>query len=422
MYRKTSLPNGITIVTESISYFPTVSMGLWLKTGGRHENELNNGISHFIEHMLFKGTSKRTAFDIAKDMDAVGGTINAFTGKEYTCFYARTLRKDMDLAFDVLSDMHKHSLFKDDDIEKEKYVIMQEVKMIEDNPEEYIYDMFNESYFKGHPLGLPILGKEKNIERFTRNVLIDHLETYYSPDNLIITATGRINHDMFVEKVEKLFCDVIKRDVQEMPMTEPIPYKNVNIYERDLEHMYLCIGTKGVSQVDRRRYALYVLNAIMGGSMSSHLFQEVREKRGLVYNIYSYVNCYHDTGTFGISTSTSRESIKEVLTLVKEEIGRIRDNGITESELAFSKEHIKGNLFISLESSEARMGRLAKNEIYFGEYIPLKETIRQIDSIKKSEVDRMAREIFEDPQNIPLTILGRIKKADEKSVETIWKN
>jgi predicted Zn-dependent peptidase len=422
MYRKTSLPNGITIVTESIPYFPTISMGLWLKTGGRHENELNNGISHFIEHMLFKGTSKRTAFDIAKDMDAVGGTINAFTGKEYTCFYARTLRKDMDLAFDILSDMHKHSLFSDDEIEKEKYVIMQEVKMIEDNPEEYIYDMFNASYFMGHPLGLPILGKEENIERFTRDALIEHLETYYSTDNLIITATGRINHDVFVEKVEKLFCDAKKSDVQQMSMIEPVPYKNTNIYERDLEHMYLCIGTKGVSQIDKRRYALYVLNAIMGGSMSSHLFQEVREKRGLVYNIYSYVNCYHDTGTFGISTSTSRESFKEVLTLIKEEIGRIRDNGITENELAFSKEHIKGNLFISLESSEARMGRLAKNEIYFGEYIPLKETIREIDSIKKSEVDRIAKEIFEDSQNIPLTILGRMKKADEKSVEAIWKN
>ncbi|MCX5811979.1 MAG: pitrilysin family protein [Proteobacteria bacterium] len=422
MYRKTSLPNGITIVTESIPYFPTVSMGLWLKTGGRHENELNNGISHFIEHMLFKGTSKRTAFDIAKDMDAVGGTINAFTGKEYTCFYARTLRKDMDLAFDVLSDMHKHSLFKDDDIEKEKYVIMQEVKMIEDNPEEYIYDMFNASYFKGHPLGLPILGKEVNIEHFTRDALVEHLATYYSPDNLIITATGRINHDMFVEKVGKFFCDVKKQDIQKTPIIEPVPYKNMNIYERDLEHMYLCIGTKGVSQVDKRRYALYVLNAIMGGSMSSHLFQEVREKRGLVYNIYSYVNCYHDTGTFGISTSTSQESMKEVITLVKEEIERIRDNGITESELAFSKEHIKGNLFISLESSEARMGRLAKNEIYFGEYIPLKETIREIDSIKKSEVDSIGREIFEDPQNIPLTILGRIKKADENNVKAIWKN
>jgi predicted Zn-dependent peptidase len=422
MYKKTSLTNGISIVTESIPYFPTISMGLWLKTGGRNENEVNNGISHFIEHMLFKGTSKRTAFDIAKDMDAVGGTINAFTGKEYTCFYARTLRKDMDLAFDILSDMHKHSLFKDDDIEKEKYVIMQEVKMIEDNPEEYIYDMFNASYFKGHPLGLPILGKEENIGLFTRDALIEHLETYYSPDNLIITATGRINHDVFVEKVERLFCDVKKREYQEIPMIEPVPCKNINIYERDLEHMYLCIGTKGVSQIDKRRYALYVLNAIMGGSMSSHLFQEIREERGLVYNIYSYVNCYHDTGTFGISTSTSHESIKEVLTLVKEEISRIRDNGITEGELAFSKEHIKGNLFISLESSEARMGRLAKNEIYFGEYIPLKETIREIDSIRKADVDSIAREIFEDLHNIPLTILGKIKKTDEKNVEAIWKN
>lgn len=419
MYKKSTLTNGITVVTESIPYFPTVSMGLWLKTGGRHENEVNNGICHFIEHMLFKGTSKRTAFDIAKEIDAVGGTLNAFTGKEYTCLYARVLRKDMDLAFDVLSDMYKHSLFNEDDIEREKYVIRQEVKMIEDNPEEYIYDMFNASYFKGHPLGLPILGNEENIDRFTRDMLLEHLQKHYSPDNLIITATGRISHDLFVEKAERVFCDVKKQDMPEMPINEPVPYKNVNVYERDLEHIYLCIGTNGVSQVDNKRYALYVLNAIMGGSMSSHLFQEVREKRGLVYNIYSYVNCYHDTGTFGISTSTSQESINEVLTLVKEEIGRIRSHGITENELAFSKEHIKGNLFISLESSEARMGRLAKNEIYFGGYIPLKETIREIDNIKKAEVDKIGKEIFENPKDIPITILGKI---DKESIETLWKS
>jgi len=189
-----------------------------------------------------------------------------------------------------------------------------------------------------------------------------------------------------------------------------------------LEHVYLCIRTKGVSQLDKRRYALYVLNAVMGGSMSSHLFQEVREKRGLVYNIYSYVNCYHDTGTFGISTSMSRESMTEVLSLVKEEIEQIRDRGITEDELAFSKEYIKGNLFISLESSEARMGRLAKNEIYFGGYVPLKETIHEIENIKKSEVDEIAREIFKEPHNIPLTVLGKLKKTDKKNIKDVWKN
>jgi predicted Zn-dependent peptidase len=419
MYKKTTLTNGIIVVTESIPYFPTVSMGLWLKTGGRYETEVNNGISHFIEHMLFKGTSKRSAFDIAKEIDAVGGTLNAFTGKEYTCFYARTLRKDMDLALDVLSDMYRHSLFKEDDIEREKYVILQEVKMVEDNPEEYIYDMFNASYFNEHALGLPILGKEENIEGFTRSMLVEHLEKYYSPDNLIITATGRIDHDRFVNRVEDLFGDVKRQDALDMSVSEPVPHKNINVYERDLEHIYLCIGTKGVSQVDNKRYALYVLNAIMGGSMSSHLFQEVREKRGLVYNIYSYVNCYYDTGTFGISTSTSQESIEEVLVLVKDEIRRIKDHGITENELAFSKEHIKGNLFISLESSEARMGRLAKNEIYFDGYIPLKETIREIDRIKKSEVDDMGSDIFENPQDIPITILGKI---DREKIEKLWKS
>jgi predicted Zn-dependent peptidase len=199
----------------------------------------------------------------------------------------------------------------------------------------------------------------------------------------------------------------------------PIPSPCVEIVEKDLEHVYLCIGTHGVSQIDQKRYPLYVINALMGGSMSSHLFQEIREERGLVYNIYSYVSCYHDTGTFGISTSTSREKIEEVIILIKDEIGRIRDQGITDAELAFSKEHIKGNLFISLESSETRMGRLAKNEIYFGGYIALKETLKEIDRIKKSEVDEIGRHIFRRPEDISLTILGNV---DKERIENLWKN
>ncbi|MCX8023025.1 MAG: insulinase family protein [Syntrophorhabdaceae bacterium] len=419
MYRKSVLPNGINVVTESIPYFPTVSIGLWIKTGGRFEDEKSNGISHFIEHMLFKGTKRRTAFDIAKEIDAVGGILNAFTGKEYTCFYTRTMRKDMDLALDLLSDMYKNSLFKEEDIQNEKSVVIQEIKMAEDNPEEYIYDMFNASYFRGHPLGMPILGKAENIQDFDRETILTYFERHYNPRNLIITATGRIKHEHFLEKVERLFGDVEQKGWEDMVISKPEPYKSLEVYERDLEHIYLCIGTNGASQVERKRYPLYVLNAIMGGSMSSHLFQEIREKKGLVYNIYSYVNCYHDTGTFGISTSTSSETIKEVLMLVREEIERIRDKGITEEELSLSKGHIKGNLFMSMESSEARMGRLAKNEIYFGHYIPMKETIREIDTIDKEEVDAIGREIFKGMNDIALTLLGRI---DRGYLEEIWRD
>jgi predicted Zn-dependent peptidase len=418
VYKKTRLQNGTTVVTESIPYFPAVSLGLWWKTGGRFENEGNNGIFHFIEHMLFKGTERRTAYDIAKEIDAVGGQLNAFTGKEYTCLYARVLRKDMDLALDILSDMYANSLFQGGDIEKEKYVVSQEIKMVEDSPEEYIYDMFNLDYYKDHALGMTILGREHNIEGFSREMLLDHFRRHYAPENLIITASGRINHDRFVERVSELFHTSEKDGGCAAFDPAPAPCTGVNFYEKDLEHIYLCIGTDGVSQVDRRRYCLYVMNAIMGGSMSSHLFQEIREQRGLVYNIYSYVNCYHDAGTFGISTSTSRESLTEVLSLIKQEILRIRDQGITDAELAFSKEHIKGNLFISLESSESRMGRLAKNEIYFGGYIPLKETLREIDSIKKSEVDEMGRTIFAKPETISLTILGN---TDREEIERLWK-
>ena len=210
----------------------------------------------------------------------------------------------------------------------------------------------------------------------------------------------------------------VVKDGTKQALEAPVPNRGIDIYEKDLEHIYLCIGTGGVSQIDKRRYPMYVLNALMGGSMSSYLFQEIREQRGLVYNIYSYINCYHDTGTFGISTSTSRESIEEVLTLIKTEIRRIRDDGITDAELAFSKKHIKGNLFISLESSETRMGRLAKNEIYFGDYIPLKETLHEIEIIRKRDVDEIAREIFEKPEEISITVLGNV---DAEKVEKAWK-
>ncbi len=418
MYRKTVLPNDITVVTESISYFPTVSIGIWWKTGGRFEDEANNGISHFLEHMLFKGTSRRSAYDIAREIDAVGGTLNAFTGKESTCLYARVLKKDMDIALDILADMCKQSVFDEDDIEKEKYVVVQEIKMIDDNPEEYVYDLFNATYFSGHPLGMSILGTQKNVEAFTKKKLTSHFKRYYSPQNVVITATGRIDHDVFVKKIEALFS-ITRPNVPTAVIEKPEPHAGVHFYEKDLEHAYLCIGTRGVSQVDEKRYPLYVLNALLGGSMSSHLFQEIREKRGLVYNIYSYVNCYHDTGTFGISTSTSRESVEEVITLIKKEIMRVRDTGITDAELAFSKKHIKGNLFISLESSESRMGRLAKNELYFGTYVPLKETLHSIDRIRKSDVNEMGRFIFGDPDHLSLTVLGNV---DKKTVKHAWKS
>ncbi|MBA4417654.1 MAG: peptidase M16 [Syntrophus sp. (in: bacteria)] len=420
MYRKTTLSNGITIVTESIPYFPTASIGIWWKTGGRLEDTTNNGISHFIEHMLFKGTSHRSAYDIAREIDAVGGTLNAFTDKEYTCLYAKVLKKDMDIALDVLSDMYKHSLFDEEDIEKEQYVVAQEIKMIEDSPEEYVHDLFNAAYFADHPLGMPILGTQEIVEGFTKEVLVSHFNKYYSPLDIIITATGRISHDAFVKRIEALFGDVKKPDHSPFVIKPPHTHKGgIHFYEKDLEHVYLCIGTHGVNQMDEKRYPLYILNALMGGAMSSHLFQEIREKRGLVYNIYSYVNCYHDTGTFGISTSTSRESIEEVITLIRKEIMRIRNAGITDEELTFSKEHIKGNLFISLEGSETRMGRLAKNEIYFGTYIPLKDTLKSIDGIRKSDVDEMGRFVFQDLDTISLTVLGNI---DKDRIEQLWKS
>ena len=417
MYSKTVLDNGIRVVTETLPYFPTVSFGIWWKTGSRYEDATNNGISHFIEHMLFKGTAQRTAYDIAREIDAIGGTLNAFTGKEYTCIYARVLKRDMDIALDILADMYKNSLFSEEDIEREKQVINQEIKMIEDNPEEYLFDLFNARYYREHPLGMTILGVEQNINHFSRETLLSHFGRYHAPANTIITATGRIDHDAFVKKIDRLFGASFPAGETAPPVEKPATFTGIDVYEKDLEHVYLCIGTDAVGQTDRKRYPLYALNAIVGGSMSSHLFQEVREKRGLVYNIFSYVNCFHDTGTFGISTSTAEQYLEEVLDLIKKEMAQLRAEGVAASELRFSKEHIKGNFFISLESSEARMGRLAKNEIYFDGYVPLRETLKSIDGIQKTQLDEVSREIFSDPSRISISILGRV---DKEQVEKLW--
>jgi predicted Zn-dependent peptidase len=418
MYRKTVLDNGIRVVTESLPYFPALSIGLWWKTGSRYENEKNNGISHFIEHMLFKGTEKRTAYEIAREVDAVGGVLNAFTGKEYTCIYARVLNHDVDMALDVLADMCRHSLFDKEDIEREKRVVIQEIKMIEDNPEEWIFDMFNADYYKGDPLGLPVLGIEESVEAFTRDGLLEHYERHHSAQNTIITAVGRVDHDELVRKIERLFAGMGRNRGPAGETEKPRSFPGFHVYEKDLEHIYLCLGADGVSQTDHRRYAMYALNAVIGGSMSSHLFQEIREKRGLVYNIFSYVNCFHDVGTFGISTSCSEESVEEVLGLIKQEAARLKKEGISQGELAYSKEHIKGNFFISLEGTEARMGRLAKNEIYFDRYEATKETLKKMDRVQKAQVDEMNELVFGQPENMSLAVLGRM---DRSSVERLWK-
>ena len=419
MYRKTVLDNGIRVVTESLPYFPTVSFGVWWKTGSRHENRENNGISHFIEHMLFKGTRTRTARDIAREIDAVGGVLNAFTGKEYTCLYARVLRQDMDLALDLLADMCNHSTFEEEDIQREKHVIIQEIKMIEDNPEEWVFDLFAADYYKGDPIGLPVLGNEETVERIDRDRLLGHYATHHSGPNMIITCVGRIDHDALVRKVEKLFSGMPGGEALPIAVSPPRSYPDVYVYEKDLEHIYLCLGTDAVSQTDTRRYALYALNAIVGGSMSSHLFQEVREKRGLVYNIFSFVNCYQNAGNFGISTSSPADSLEEVIAIIRDEAASLKRQGVTPADLAFSKEHIKGTFFISLEGSEARMERLARNEIYFDRYIPLKETMRKIDGVHAAQIDEISSLIFGEPGSMALAVLG---KVDRSAIERLWKS
>ena len=291
--------------------------------------------------------------------------------------------------------------------------------MIEDNPEEWVFDLFTADYYRGDPLGLPVLGRRGERRAANEGGLLEHFRTHHSPSNMIITAVGRIDHDALVKKVDALFGGLVDGGRMPLSLEKPESFPGVYVYEKDLEHIYLCLAADGVSQTDTRRYALYVLNAIVGGSMSSHLFQEIREKRGLVYNIFSYVNCYNDVGNFGIATSSSPECMEEVIALIREETAKLKKQGITAGELAFSKEHIKGNFFMSLEGSEARMGRLAKNEIYFDRYVPVKQTLKQIDSVHAPQVDEMSRLVFGDEGSMALAVLGKVDRA---TIERLWKS
>jgi predicted Zn-dependent peptidase len=290
--------------------------------------------------------------------------------------------------------------------------------MVEDNPEEYVFDLFNTDFYQGDALGLPVLGYEETVESFSRSQLLKHYKGFHGSRSMIITAVGRIDHEGLVRKVEMLFSGYPDggKAVPEFGKAESHP--GIYVYEKDLEHTYLCLATKGVSQIDQRRYGMYALNTVVGGSMSSHLFQEVREKRGLVYNIFSYINCFQDVGDFGIATSSSTESLEEVVGLIRKETQVLKDEGIRAHELAFSKEHIKGNFFISLEGSEARMGRLAKNEIYFGSYEPIKETLKKIDRVQKSNVDEMCKLVFGNPETMALGVLGPV---DRDHIERLWR-
>jgi predicted Zn-dependent peptidase len=403
-YQKTVLGNGIRVITEEIPYLRSVSIGVWVVTGSRDEQPHENGISHFIEHLLFKGTEKRTAFDIAKEIDSVGGTLNAFTGREYTCFYAKVIDKNLPLAIDLLSDIFLHSVMDGKDVEKERMVILQEIKMVEDTPDDYIHDLFNRVCWGEHPLGFPIYGTSELVQSFNRDQLYRYFRENYLPGRIIVCAAGNLRHQEVVKLIGEAFGQIPKSDKTRARL-KPNPVSTTNMWKRNLEQVHFCLGTRGLQYNHSLRFASYVLNTILGGGMSSRLFQEIRENRGLAYSVYSYLPTYIDTGLVVVYAGTNEGSFQEAIELILEEFTRLKKKPLKHGELETAKEQLKGNLLLSLESSDNLMTRLAKNEIYFKAYLPVKMILKGIDEVNEETIHDLANDIF-DEHFFCLTVLG----------------
>lgn len=410
MYKKTVLDNGIRIVTEEINHVRSVSLGVWVESGSRYETFANNGVAHFIEHMLFKGTEARSAFDIASAIDSVGGVMNAFTGKELTSFYVKVPDYHCAMAIDLLADIFHHSRFDPDEIDKEKSVVLQEINMLEDTPDEYIHDFFGQVFWNDHPLGLPILGTTETVTSFHRQGIVDFFSERYSGDNLIITAAGNLKHDAFVDMINKTFGSFVNKQVKKYVVTPNVSSQTA-VLNKNLEQVHVVMGTLAPSATSDVRYAAFLMNTILGGSMSSRLFQEIREKRGLAYSIHSFLVPYKDVGMYCVYFGTSEKNVLNVIRLVMDELNKVCAGFLSQSEIESAKEQMKGNFLLSMESTDVRMTRLAKNEIYFSRNIHFDEVVSNIDAVSVDDVRTMACDMFK-PEILSMAVLGRVKQED----------
>ena len=408
------MDNGIRLLTENVPGSPSITIGAWVLLGSRVEKEEESGIVHFIEHLLFKGTQKRSAFDLARDIDGVGGILNGFTGEEFTCFYVKVLPEHLDLALDLLSDMLIHSIFNPEELEREREVVLREIKMVEDSPDELVHDLFFEILFPEDSLGRPVTGKEKVIAEISRDRIVDFWRSFYQPRRIILAAAGQVEMGTFRDRVTRYFSTFpgnrISREPDPIRLPEKPPIRIKSIF-KPLEEVYLCLGNHGYSMTHPRRYAFQILNVYLGGGMSSRLFQEIREKRGLAYSIYSFTNAFLDTGLLGISLSTSPGQVKECLNLIGQEVDLVKAGEISEEDLHRVKEQIRGNLLLSLEGSDGRMARLARGEFYFGNPVPIQEVLEGFARVTREEVSRVAQDIFQ-PRVFSLAALGKLKQEE----------
>ena len=410
MYRKDTLANGIRVVSETLPKSRSVSIGVWVKVGSRHEPPEIGGISHFIEHLFFKGTAKRTAKDIAIEMDSIGGEMNAFTSQETTTYYTKVVDEHLPVAIDLLSDILLGSRFDPVEMEKERKVILEEIKGVEDTPDAYIHELFTGSVWPENSLGRPILGTKETIKALRHENIISYIENYYSPREIVISVAGNFEHARLIELLNTSFGKLSRTGIAKKDAT-PSFTRALVVRKKQLEQVQLCLGCRGLNYTHEDRYVISALNTVLGNSMSSRLFQEVREQNALAYSIYSYVTSYRDTGLLTVYAGTDPANALEVVRLVMKELRKIRDEGITPAEEQRVKNQIKGSLVLSLESSNSHMSRLARQEIYFGKYLSMDDIIKGVEKVTAEQVQRLAQQLFA-PENISLTILGPLSKTD----------
>jgi predicted Zn-dependent peptidase len=408
--KKTILKNGVRIITKKMPHIHSVSMGVWVNVGARDESATESGLSHFIEHMIFKGTKKRSAFQIAKEFDAIGGHTNAFTSAENTCYHAKVMSTYLVTMVNILSDIFLNSVFEEKEVENERSVILQEINMAEGNSDEYVHVLAGRNFWGDNSLGRSIIGTRENVAHFDADTIKGFFHRFYQPERIVISVAGDIEHDRFVDMVGPVFESVRPGD--------GIPERNtpdgrslIELHYRDLDQVHICLGTKGISVTDPRRYAYSLMITILGGNMSSRLFQEIRERRGLAYSVFSFISSYADTGMFGTYVGVDPKNAYESTRLILKEIGKLTESRVDSNELHEAKEFTKGSLMLSSESNDNQMVRLAQNETHFGHYMPLQEVINAIESVTQDDIFELAESLFQT-KRFALTMLGPV--TDEK--------
>jgi predicted Zn-dependent peptidase len=405
--RREALPNGLTVISEEMQHIRSISIGIWIKTGSRDEDSEWNGISHFIEHMVFKGTKNRSAEAIARQVDSIGGNMDAFTAKECICFNVKVLDEHLPIAMDVLSDLVLNPTFAVQDISRERGVILEEIKMDEDNPDYLVHEIFTQNFWKDHPLGKPILGTKETVRRFEQPPVLDFYQQRFAPGNFIIAAAGNLKHEVFVDLVRKCFSHMKPVNNGHHSGPPNIVPRIIMRNKKSLEQVQICVGVPSHPIAHENRYASYVLNTLLGGGMSSRLFQNIRERQGLAYSIYSDLNPYRDTGCLAVYAGTSRESAEKVVRSIVSEFRQLKSELVPEEELRRAKDQLKGSLMLSLESTTARMSNLARQEMYFDRFYGMDELIDRIERVTAEEMQQFAEAFFRT-ESIAVTVLGNL--------------